>query len=233
MLLLIDIGNTRTKVKFETVTILDSNPDYTVNDLVNELGEYKILGVTEVEAVVISSVVPKLTETYVKYSKEVLGIEPLLVNKDSSRYEVNDEVGADIIATMNAVLGEAIIIMMGTATVINHVENGVFKGVMIAPGVYTGMRSLIENTALLEDFTIDTPPNVLGLNTVECLQSGAIYGHAAMIDGIIDRIEPGEDVQIIAMGGFAEKIIPLCRHEIAIDNDLLFKGLIKIYEHSL
>ncbi len=233
MLLLIDIGNTHTKVKFETITVLESNPTYTVKDLVNQLGEYKILGVTEVEAVVISSVVPKLTEVYVKYSREVLGVEPLLVSPETSRYEVTEEVGADIIATTNAVLGESIIIMLGTATVINYVENGVFRGVVIAPGVYTGMRSLIENTALLEDFVIDTPPSVLGLNTVECLQSGAIYGHAAMIDGIIDRINPGDDVKIIAMGGFAEKIIPLCKREIAIDNDLLFKGLIRIYEHSL
>lgn len=233
MLLLIDIGNTRTKVKYETVTVVDSNLDYNVKDLVGFLGEYKILGETEVEAVVISSVVPKLTETYIKYSRDILGIEPLMVNADSSRYEVTNEVGADIIATMNACLGETIIITLGTATVINYVEDGNFRGVVIAPGVYTAVRSLIENTALLEDFKIDTPPSVLGLNTVECLQSGAIYGHAAMIDGIIDRIKPSSNVKIVAMGGFAEKIIPLCKHTIEIDNDLLFKGLIKIYEHSL
>lgn len=233
MILLVDIGNTSTKVKFETVTIIDTNPEYKVKDLIELLGEYKILGVTEVEAVVISSVVPQCTETFVKYSREVLGIEPLLVNKETSKYEVNDEVGADIIATTNAVIGEAIIIMLGTATVINYVENGVFRGVVIAPGVYTAVRSLIENTALLEDFVIDTPPSVLGLNTIECLQSGAIYGHAAMIDGIIERINPSEDVKIIAMGGFADKIIPLCKREIEIDNDLLFKGLMRIYEHSL
>ncbi len=233
MLLLIDIGNTRTKVKYETITTVDSNSDFTVKDLVDQLGEYKFLGVTEVEAVVISSVVPRLTELYTKYSREILGLEPLLVNKESSKYEVNDEVGADIIATMNAVIGEAVIIMLGTATVINYVDNGNFKGVMIAPGVYTGMRSLIENTALLNDFQIETPPSILGLNTVECLQSGMIYGHAAMIDGVIDRINPSGDVKIIAMGGFAEKIIPLCKHKIEIDNDLLFKGLLKIYEHSL
>lgn len=233
MLLLIDIGNTSTKVKFETVTRLDSNPSYKVADLVNILGEYKILGETEVEAVVISSVVPKLTDVYIEYSRKILNVEPLIVNAESSRYEVTGEVGADIIATMNACLGETIIISLGTATVINYVQDGVFRGVVIAPGVYTSVRSLIENTALLDTFTIEKPPSVLGLNTVECLQSGAIYGHAAMIDGLIDRINPGDNVRIIAMGGFAEEIIPLCNRPIEIDNDLLFKGLIKIYEHSL
>ncbi|XMB87380.1 type III pantothenate kinase [Mycoplasmatota bacterium WC44] len=233
--MLIDIGNTNTKIKYEIVTTIESNPDLTIKDLVEKIGEFKFLGELEVKNVVISSVVPKLTDLYVKYCKEILELEPLIVSNKTSKYEIttNEEVGADVLATVNAVVGEAIIVMLGTATVISYVNDGLLLGVIIAPGVLTSIKSLIGSTALLKDFEIDAPIEVLGRNSTEGLKSGAIYGHSAMIDGLIDRINPTNEVKIIAMGGFANKIIPLCKHDIEIDNDLLFKGLIKIYEHSL
>ena len=74
---------------------------------------------------------------------------------------------------------------------------------------------------------LEKPSDIIGRNTLECMQSGTLYGNAAMIDGIIDRISPTLDgeIKIIATGGLARQIIPLCRHKIVIDDNLLFKGL--------
>ncbi|QVK20175.1 type III pantothenate kinase [Mycoplasmatota bacterium] len=235
MLLLVDIGNTYIKVKYEIVKTIESDLNLKVTDLISILGEYKFLGVTEVSGVIISSVVPKLTELFIKYSKEVLEIEPIIVNNQTSRYELtfHEEIGADIISTINAVVGENIIIMLGTATVISYVNDGIVHGAIIAPGVNTSVSSLVNNTALLNDFILEVPKEILGKNSTECMQSGAFFGHAAMIDGLIDRISATDNAKIIAMGGFATKIIPLCNHDIEIDNELLFKGLEKIYYHNV
>lgn len=225
MKLLIDIGNTRTKIKYETIVNLPSDPSLTVKDLVSELGEFKILGVTEVEEVIISSVVPSLTPVYQAYSRDILELEPLVISQETSAFPVTEETGADIICCLNAVHKESLIIMLGTATVFAYLNENVFEGVVIAPGVITGMRSMIDNAALLNDFEVATPKHVLGLNTTECLQSGMTYGHAAMIDGIISRIRPSINCELIAIGGFAETIVPLCNYPITVDQDLIFKGM--------
>lgn len=232
MRLLIDIGNTRTKIKYETVTNIESSADLTVDKIVDAIGEFKILGVTEVEDVVISSVVPELTSVYEKYVREVLELEPLIVSQETSIFPVTEETGADIICCLNAVHNESLIIMLGTATVFAYLNENVFEGVSIAPGVWTGMRSMIENTALLNDFPIEKPDNVLGLTTVECLQSGMIYGAAAMIDGMIERIKPSINCKVVAIGGFADIIAPLCKYKVEVNQDLIFDGMINILEYN-
>ena len=94
------------------------------------------------------------------------------------------------------------------------------------------MRALFPGTALLPSVDLSAPAHVIGTNTEDCIRSGVIYGTAAMVDGIIDRFEQelGMKCNIIGTGGNAPLVIPLCRHEIRVDTDLLPKGLWKIYE---
>ena len=75
---------------------------------------------------------------------------------------------------------------------------------------------------------------IYGKNTVECMQSGALYGNASCIDGMVDRIqeELGQEATIVATGGLAKRIIPLCRHRIELDDELLLRGLWIIYEKN-
>ena len=104
----------------------------------------------------------------------------------------------------------------------------------MVPGVRTGLDSLVSNTSLLQQITLEPPRKVIGSNTIDAMKSGIIYGNAAIMDGLIDRIEAelGEKCTILATGGLAEVIIPHCRHKILVDDDLLLKGLKIIYEKN-
>ena len=81
---------------------------------------------------------------------------------------------------------------------------------------------------------MEEPEHIIGKNTVECMKSGTIYSAAAAIDGIIDRLEEEleGDVTVVATGGLAGKIVPHCRREVRLDEDLLLKGLAVIYQKN-
>ena len=82
--------------------------------------------------------------------------------------------------------------------------------------------------------SFDPPKSIIGTNTVECIKSGLMYGSASMIDGLIDRIqaEMGEKCTVIATGGLAGQVVPLCRNPVILDDDLLLKGLMLIYQKN-
>ena len=96
------------------------------------------------------------------------------------------------------------------------------------------MNSLTSRTAQLPRISLDPPKRLIGKNTVECMQSGALYGNASCIDGMVDRIqeELGQEATIVATGGLAKRIIPLCRYHIELDDELLLRGLWIIYEKN-
>ena len=128
-----------------------------------------------------------------------------------------------------------ILIDMGTATTMYYIdEKKNFRGGAIMPGVNLSFSALTSGTSLLPGIYIETPEKVIGTDTVGCMQSGAIYGTAEMIDGLIDRMEEelGYPCRYIATGGLASAVIPSCRHEIIYDDDLLLKGLWTLYEKN-
>ena len=105
---------------------------------------------------------------------------------------------------------------------------------MILPGLRVSLDSLTSRTSQLPRIGLDPPKHLIGKNTIDCMKSGVLYGNASSLDGIIDRIqdELGEEVTTIATGGLAGSIIPLCRHKIILDDDLILKGLLLIYERN-
>ena len=135
---------------------------------------------------------------------------------------------ADAIGAAKCYGVPAIVIDFGTATTIGVIdENSVFKGGMIIPGVKTSLSALSQRASQLSSITIEKPAHFIGRNTLECMQSGILYGTSAMIDGLIDKLLPtlSGDVHIVATGGMAKTIIPHCAHQIINDPYLLFKGL--------
>ncbi len=129
----------------------------------------------------------------------------------------------------------ALVIDMGTATKIMITNrDGAFYGASIIPGVNIALRALASGTAQLPQISLEPPKSVIGKNTVDCMLSGVVFGNAAMIDGMIDRYaeESGEELRIIATGGLADTIIPLCRHDIITDRDLVLKGLNILYKKN-
>ena len=117
-------------------------------------------------------------------------------------------------------------------TVLN--QKGSFIGVSIIPGVQTGLKALAAGTAQLPLVGLEAPSTVVGKNTVDCIKSGVIFGHASMIDGMIDRIcdELGENLPVYATGGLASAVIPYCKHEIKTDEHLVLKGLNILYKKN-
>ena len=105
---------------------------------------------------------------------------------------------------------------------------------MIYPGTGVSLDSLTARASQLGGIGIEAPEHIIGKNTVECMKSGIIYSSAAAIDGIIDRIEEaiGQPMTAIATGGLSKKIVPYCKREVILDDDLLLKGLLIIYRKN-
>ena len=106
--------------------------------------------------------------------------------------------------------------------------------IMILPGVGVSLDALTARASQLSGISIDAPRHVIGKNTIECMKSGVLYSNAAALDGIIDRIEEelGEKATVVATGGLAKKIVPHCKREIILDEELLLRGLLIIYEKN-
>ena len=199
---------------------------------------------TEVEGCIISSVVPQLTDTIADAVKKVCGKPPMIVGpgvKSGINIVIDNpaQLGADLIAGAVAAVDEYeppfIIIDMGTATTFSYVnQKKQFMGGAIMPGVVTALNSLVSGTSQLIRISLEAPKKVIGSNTIDSMKSGTIYGSAAMIDGMIERIEEetGRELLTIATGGLAKLVVPYCKKKITVDESLLVKGLGLIYEKN-
>ena len=124
---------------------------------------------------------------------------------------------------------------MGTATTMVVLDqDGALIGGSISPGVKISMEALTGKTALLPGLQLDQPKKAIGRNTIDCMRSGIMMGAACMLDGMIERMEEelGYPTTVIATGGIAKFVIPMCRHEIVYDKDLLVKGLAALYRDN-
>ena len=146
------------------------------------------------------------------------------------------QVGSDLIADAVGAIGEyespMIIFDMGTATTVCVVDGKKnYIGGMILPGVRTSLDALTARAAQLSGIDLEAPKRVIGKNTIECMKSGIVYSNAALIDGVILRMEEelGEKATVIATGGLAKSIVPYCKEEVILNDDLLLKGLLRVY----
>ena len=253
MILTIDIGNTSIllggfeadELKFVARLSTDSEKtedEYAVR-ILEALALYKIDKNT-IDGAIVSSVVPQLNSVIKRAIRFILGKEPLFVGPGIKtgiliQCDIPSSVGADIIAASVAthfIYGSpALIIDIGTATKMTVLNRrGAFIGTSIIPGVMMGLNALAEGTAQLPKISLEVPGSVIAKNTVECMRSGVLFGNASMIDGMIDRIneEFGENLSVYATGGLASSIIPLCKHEIYLDEHLVLKGLNILYRKN-
>ncbi len=196
------------------------------------------------DGAIISSVVPPLTNAFAKAVELATGVTPLILGK-GVRTGVNiliddpAQTGAGLVAAAAGALKlyapPLIIIDMGTATAISVINRqGSFIGGTIAPGVALGLAALSSGTSQLPNISLEAPPRVIGTNTVDSMKSGAVLGAAAMLDGMIGRIEAelGESATVVATGGIASSVAPLCRRKILVNDDLLITGLAAIFERN-
>ena len=198
----------------------------------------------KIEGVIIASVVPQVLNSVRTAIRKLLGKEPLVVGPGLKtgldiRLENPGQMGADLVAADVAALSEhkppLIVIDMGTATTMTVLDpNGAHLGGCVCPGVKISLEALTGQTSLLPGIQLDSPKQALGRNTADAMRSGIMFGTAAMLDGMIDRFqaETGWDFTIVATGGLARHIVPLCRHGILYDRHLIIKGLAKLYRDN-
>ena len=248
MHLLIDIGNSTVvvaiassdgniSVTWRFKTLKGEISTFFRSELLSGFAKYR-LSAASVSTVTISSVVPEVNDDISQAVFDLTGIMPhffsvadalpvLTIDIESPSLVGHDRL-ADAIGAACCYGSPAIVFDMGTATTVGVISSGnVFLGGMIIPGVKTSLAALSTRASQLPSINIETPSDIIGRNTLECMQSGILYGTASMVDGIIDRLSsrfPSQPV-IVATGGMARKIIPHCRHSVMIDDFLQFKGL--------
>jgi type III pantothenate kinase len=141
----------------------------------------------------------------------------------------------DAVAATEEYSGMIAIFDMGTATTCSVVdEKRSYLGTLIMPGIKISQDALTERTSQLPYICFEKPKHMIGKNTIESMQSGLIYGNAAMVDGLIERLEAevGGEMTVVATGGIAGIIVPFCRKKIIYEPDLLLKGLWYIYHKN-
>ena len=253
MLLAIDIGNTHIKFGLFSGSRLDHKVRLATDQGRTE-DEYGVLlvqalaqrgiGVESVDAAIVCSVVPALTDGIVSMVRRLFGREPLILGPGlktgiSVLYDSPREVGpdriADAVAAFERVKGGTIVVDFGTATTFNCVSpKGEYLGGVIVPGVRIGYDALLAAAAKLSRVELSEPPRVLGRNTPHALQSGAIHGSAALVDGLCDRLEAelGFPCKVIATGGLATVIAKHSKRIESVEPDLTLDGLRLLHERN-
>lgn len=251
MILAIDIGNThivlgcmeQDEILFEARLATDriKTSDQYCAELKSLLELYRI-ELSAIEGTIISSVVPPVLNAFTEAVKKLvpkrcLVVGPGLKTGLNIRIDNPAEVGSDLIVAAVAATKEygapLLIIDMGTATTFSVVDRQkAYLGGAICPGVMISLDALTGRTAQLPGIRLSIPKRVVGKNTVDCMQSGLLYGTAAMLDGMVDRMEAelGYPTTVVATGGLSEHILPLCKREMIYDGDLLLKGLNILYK---
>ncbi len=257
MILAIDMGNTNivigcvddNKVLFEERLSTDRSKtelEYVV--IFKTVLELYGIEPESIKGAIISSVVPPLVNIIKEAVEKLVGVSPMIVGPgiktglnllmDEPR-RVGSDLVVDAVAAINEYGAPAIVIDIGTATTMSVIDkNGNYIGGQILPGVQVALDSLVSRTSQLPRISLEAPAKVIGKNTVDCMQSGLVYGYASCVDGLLERlsVEMGEklsDIHVIATGGLAKVIVPECKHHIVIDEELLLKGLKIIYDKNV
>ena len=225
--------------------------------VLRELLSFHCIAANEIDGCVMASVVPSLTGVIEAAIERAFGCAPLLVGNGTDGdipmlVDNPTEVGADRIVNAvaarelflrdaNAAHSEqntkrgVIVVDLGTATKLDCVSpRGEFLGGVIAPGVQIGLDALAARGAQLRQVELVAPPRAIGKNTTHCVQSGVVYGHAALIDGLIARLraELAFDVDVVATGGLASVVAPHTATLRRIEPDLTLQGLRILYERK-
>ena len=254
MILAVDIGNSNIvlggmegqAIVFEARIRTDAtktSDEYCV-DLKNILDIYGVKA-ADLEGAIVASVGPQVLNSIKTAIKKLTGKTALVVGPGlktglNIKVENPSQTGADLVVGAVAALREhkppMIVIDMGTATTMIVIdETGAFIGGAISPGVKISMDALTDRTALLPGLQLDQPRKAIGRNTIDCMRSGIMLGTACMIDGMVERMEAelGRKATVVATGGIAKFVLPMCRTRILYDKDLLLRGLAILYAENV
>ena len=199
----------------------------------------------DIKDVIISATVPRVVFNLRIFSDRFFNCRPLVVGKpecalpNAPRVDAGTKVGPDRLANAAGAYdrhgGNVVVVDFGTATNFDVVaEDGAYVGGVISPGVNLSLEALALGAAALPHVDISQPEHVIGVNTVECIQSGVFWGYTGLIEGITSRIknEYGKPMKVVGTGGLAPLFATAQNLFDVIEDDLTMHGLIVIYEHN-
>lgn len=254
MVLAVDIGNTNIvlgcfedkKILFrERVSTNPSSTDLEYATAFRMALHMHGLNSSMLDGAIISSVVPSVTNTVKRAVEKYAGIKVMVVGPGiktglsiliDNPAQLGSDLVVDAVAGINEYPCPQILVDMGTATTISVVDkNKNYIGGVIMTGMGVSTDALTSKTSQLPKIGFDVPKKVIGTNTIDCMKSGVMFSNACAIDGMIERIEEelGQKCTVVATGGLAGVIMPLCRKKIIYDDDLLLKGLMIIYNKNI
>ena len=238
MLLALDVGNTNIVIGFldesgiRNIARLETDRDKTAHEYaisLRQVIEFSGIAPEDVDGAILSSVVPPINGALVAAVRMITGIHPLVVGpgmKTGLNIALDNPatMGSDLVVGAAAALAmhapPLIIIDMGTATTMTVIDREArVLGSAIIPGV---------------GISLDAPKKCISTDTIEAMRSGSVYGTAAMLDGMIERMEDelGESATVIATGGLGGIVIPHCRREVIYEKNLLLNGLWELYQKN-
>ena len=172
--------------------------------------------------------------------KSCLVVGPGIRTGLNIRMDNPTEIGSDLIVASVAAIHDygapLLIVDMGTATTITAIDkDGVYTGGCICPGLKISLEALTGRTAQLPGISLDEPQRAIGKNTRDAMRSGIMFGAAAMLDGLLDRMEQelGTPATVVATGGISKFVVPLCRRKLIYDRTLMLKGLNLLYQRNV
>lgn len=255
MNLIIDIGNTNIVIGVkQNANLLHHWRFLTNEDTITSEYEIRLrqqflesnLKISDINLVVISSVVPELTNRIIEICQKLFSIEPMVItpeiiqNLSLGNVIQPNEIGSDLVA--NAVgaytkyKSACIVIDFGTALTFTSVDNnGYIAGVAIAPGIKTAMKSLSSNTAKLPEIPLEIPDKFIGTNTVEAMQAGIMQGYVGLVKYMVQETkkELNFNTKVIATGGLSFIFKPLHDTIDEILPNLTLDGILEIYNQSV
>jgi len=263
MILTFDIGNTNIKAAvFDQDKVIEQ---WRISTDTKRTGdEYSALLLTlfkdfgldsaQIENVVVSSVVPQLIGAFVIVSQRLVNKKPLIIGPEifhclpvklpaGSEHEIGSDLLCDAVQAWETFHSACIVADFGTALSFTAIDNkGEIAGIAIAPGIGTALKSLFSNTAQLPSVPLEIPPSSLGTNTVECIQSGILYGYKGLAEGLINQMKEDlhrqrgiavEEIRTIATGGLNSMLAPITNIFDRADKSLTINGLLTIARYAL
>ncbi len=254
MLLILDVGNTNIKVgiynddKLAFMARLSTDrfktkDEYTVQ-LYSVFKVYKV-SAKDITGAVIGCVVPQITQHLADAIKTIANVSPIIVGpgvKTGLNIKLKNPAvaGADLVASSVAAIelykSPSIVISLGTATTISVIDKDKSMiGGLLMPGIGISLNALSEKAALLPSISLEAPKKMIGQTTEDCMKSGSVLANAAMIDAVCDRIEEelGQKCSVVATGGLAQTIIPSCKRDVVLNDELILLGLKSIYNKNI